>query len=167
MIFVTVGTHEQPFDRLIKNIDHLKEIGIIKENVIVQSGYCTYKMKFCKQIDFLSYKEMRENIEKARIIVTHGGPASFIMAFQVKKIPIVVPRQKQFNEHVNNHQVDFVMKIEKRFNNIIPIYKIEDLKNALLDFVEISKHKSGNANSNNINFNIKLGEIVNKLMNEI
>ena len=29
MIFVTVGTHEQPFNRLIKAVDDLKKDGII------------------------------------------------------------------------------------------------------------------------------------------
>lgn len=29
MIFVTVGTHEQPFNRLIQKIDELKKDGII------------------------------------------------------------------------------------------------------------------------------------------
>ena len=29
MIFVTVGTHEQPFNRLIKKIDELKQDGTI------------------------------------------------------------------------------------------------------------------------------------------
>ena len=29
MIFVTVGTHEQPFNRLVKAIDELKENGIV------------------------------------------------------------------------------------------------------------------------------------------
>ena len=32
MIFVTVGTHEQGFERLIKEIDKLKENGIISED---------------------------------------------------------------------------------------------------------------------------------------
>ena len=31
MIFVTVGTHEQPFDRLIRKMDELKEDGTIKQ----------------------------------------------------------------------------------------------------------------------------------------
>ena len=35
MIFVTVGTHEQPFDRLIKKIDELKQDGTIQEDVII------------------------------------------------------------------------------------------------------------------------------------
>lgn len=31
MIFVTVGTHEQPFNRLVKIVDELKRDGIIRE----------------------------------------------------------------------------------------------------------------------------------------
>ena len=31
MIFVTVGTHEQPFNRLIQKIDELKKDGIIND----------------------------------------------------------------------------------------------------------------------------------------
>lgn len=33
MIFVTVGTHEQPFNRLIQKIDELKKDGIINEDL--------------------------------------------------------------------------------------------------------------------------------------
>ena len=36
MIFVTVGTHEQPFDRLIEHIDSLVKNNIIVEEVIMQ-----------------------------------------------------------------------------------------------------------------------------------
>ena len=49
---------------------------------------------------------MNELVEKARIVITHGGPSSFLMVLQKGKIPIVVPRQKQFDEHVNDHQVE-------------------------------------------------------------
>lgn len=35
MIFVTVGTHEQGFERLIKKIDDLVRDGKIKEDVIM------------------------------------------------------------------------------------------------------------------------------------
>ena len=34
MIFVTVGTHEQPFDWLIQKIDELKKDGIIQDDYI-------------------------------------------------------------------------------------------------------------------------------------
>lgn len=38
MIFVTVGTHEQPFNRLIKKIDELKQDGTIERACKRSSG---------------------------------------------------------------------------------------------------------------------------------
>lgn len=48
-------------------------------------------------------------------ILTSGGPASFIMPLQIGKTPIVVPRQHQFNEHVNDHQVEFARNRHANF----------------------------------------------------
>lgn len=48
MIFVTVGTHEQPFNRLIEKMDELVESGKIKEKVVVQYGFSTYEAKHCE-----------------------------------------------------------------------------------------------------------------------
>lgn len=45
MIFVTVGTHEQPFNRLIQKVDELKRDGVIKDDVIIQTGFSTYLIK--------------------------------------------------------------------------------------------------------------------------
>ena len=39
MIFVTVGTHEQQFNRLIKEVDRLKGEGLIQDEVIIQTGF--------------------------------------------------------------------------------------------------------------------------------
>lgn len=39
MIFVTVGTHEQQFDRLVRAIDELRADEMINEPVFVQTGY--------------------------------------------------------------------------------------------------------------------------------
>ena len=87
MIFVTVGTHEQQFDRLIKYIDELKRTRKIKEDVLMQIGYCTYIPKYCKYKKFIPYTQMLEYTKQARIVITHGGPSSFIMPLQFRKIP--------------------------------------------------------------------------------
>ena len=110
MIFVTVGTHEQPFNRLIQKVDELKRDGGIKDDVIIQTGFSTYKPKYCQWSKLISYQQMVKNVADARIVITHGGPASFIMPLQIGKTPIVVPRQHQYNEHVNDHQVEFCKK---------------------------------------------------------
>ena len=57
MIFVTVGTHEQPFNRLIQEVDHLVETGVIKEEVFIQTGYSIYEPKFCQWSRLISFDQ--------------------------------------------------------------------------------------------------------------
>ena len=163
MIFATVGTHEQQFNRLIKFIDELKRDKVIVEAVIMQTGFCTYQPKYCEWHKLISYKDMEKNVRDARIVITHGGPASFIMPLQIGKVPIVVPRQEIFHEHVNNHQVDFAKQIEKRMGTIIPIYNIEDLKDTIINYDSIVASMNSSMGSNNKQFNKKLGKIVDGL----
>lgn len=61
MIFVTVGTHEQPFNRLIQKIDELKKDGIINEDVIIQTGFSTYEPKYCQWSKLIPYQQMVKN----------------------------------------------------------------------------------------------------------
>ena len=85
MIFVTVGTHEQPFNRLIEYIDNIKHDGTIREDVFIQTGYSTYEPVYCGWKKLIPYEQMEENIKNARIVISHGGPASFIMPLQDRK----------------------------------------------------------------------------------
>lgn len=163
MIFVTVGTHEQQFDRLIMEMDRLKGEGNIKDEVIMQTGFSTYEPQYCRWNKLISYNEMQDNIKNARIVITHGGPASFIAPLQIGKIPIVIPRQKQFNEHVNNHQVDFCKKVENKMGNIILVENCEDLKKIIANYEIICKQKNMNLQSDNLKFNTKLEVIVEEL----
>ena len=163
MIFVTVGTHEQPFNRLLKKIDELKEKGIINEEVIMQTGFSTYEPKYCTWSSLLPYSQMVLNVKEARIVITHGGPASFIMPLQIGKTPIVVPRQKQFDEHVNNHQVDFSKAVAERMGTIITVVDINDLENTIVNYDSIVKKMNQGITSNNKKFNEELEKIVNDL----
>lgn len=162
MIFVTVGTHEQPFNRLIKEIDLLVKKKVINEKVFIQTGFSTYVPKYCNYKSMLSYSEMKKKISDARIVITHGGPSSFIEVLNQKKIPIVVPRQVKYGEHINNHQVDFVKFIQKKEGNIIPVYNIEDLESAIIKYDELI-NSDKNMGSHNKEFIQKLTEIVDGL----
>lgn len=163
MIFVTVGTHEQPINRLLQKIDELKEKGIINEEVIMQTGFSTYEPKYCTWSSLLPYSQMVQNVKEARIVITHGGPASFIMPLQIGKTPIVVPRQKQFDEHVNNHQVDFSKAVAERMGTIITVVDINDLENTIVNYDSILKKMNQGITSNNKKFNEELEKIVNDL----
>lgn len=137
MIFVTVGTHEQPFDRLISKIDELKRDGIIREDVMIQTGFSTYEPKYCQWSKLIPYSDMVKYVQEARIVITHGGPASFIMPLQIGKTPIVVPRQYQYGEHVNNHQVEFARAMAQRQGSILVVEDVEQLKDTLLNYEQI------------------------------
>lgn len=137
MIFVTVGTHEQPFNRLIQKVDELKKDGVITEDVIIQTGFSTYEPKYCQWSKLIPYQQMIKNVADARIVITHGGPASFIMPLQIGKTPIVVPRQHQFNEHVNDHQVEFARNVAKRMGTIIEVEDIETLGDVITNYDRI------------------------------
>ena len=156
MIFITVGTHEQPFDRLLKCIDKMVEDGQINEEVIVQKGYTDYEPKNYKAEKLIPYEQMQKNIEDARIVVTHGGPASFIAPLSIGKIPVVVPRKKDFNEHVNNHQLEFSREVAKRMGNIIVAETDEEIIDAIVNYDEKVKSLSNENKSNNKVFNEKL-----------
>ena len=127
MIFVTVGTHTQPFDRLLKKVDELVEKGKIKEKVIAQIGYSTYKPKNYNYFSFTSERKILELNKKARIIITHAGVGSIITALQFKKPIIAVPRLKKFNEHVNDHQLQIAKAFEKE-GKILACYDINELE---------------------------------------
>lgn len=163
MIFVTVGTHEQQFDRLIKEMDRLKKEGFISEEVIIQTGYSQYEPTHCKGKKFVDFEEMKQLLHKARIVITHGGPASFLSVLEFKKTPIVVPRRVIFEEHVNDHQLEFAMKIKSKGYDILVIDDIEDLWSTIQGF----SNNESQFMSNNLKFNEKLIEIADKLLGDI
>lgn len=164
MIFVTVGTHEQPFNRLVKKIDELKKDKIIQEDIIIQTGFSTYEPQYCQWSKLIPYQQMVKNVEDARIVITHGGPASFVMPLQIGKIPIVVPRQHKYNEHVNDHQVEFARNVAERMGTIILVEDIDKIGNIIRNYDKIVANMEHEMSSNNDKFCDELEKIIAELM---
>ena len=78
MIFVTVGTHEQQFNRLVQYVDRWKKEYVIEEEVVIQTGFSTYEPKNCRWEKMFPYREMMDLVKTARIVITHGGPSSIM-----------------------------------------------------------------------------------------
>ena len=163
MIFVTVGTHEQQFNRLVEYMDNLKRKGKITEEVIIQTGFSTYVPRKCKWSKLYPYQDMLKYVQEARIVITHGGPSSFIMPLQIGKIPIVVPRQKQFDEHVNDHQVDFCKRVASSQKNIIVVEDIQTLEDVLNRYDELTASMPTGLKSHNAKFCNEFEKIVQDL----
>lgn len=143
-----MGTHEQQFDRLIRAVDELVADGSISEPVFIQTGYCTYEPESCEWERFIPAPEMRERMKEADVVVTHGGPSSFVEAMAVGKVPVVVPRRAEYGEHVNNHQVDFVREVAERKGGIVPVADVAFLFDAIGTARKISSADASFTNHN-------------------
>lgn len=162
LIFVTVGTHEQGMDRLFIQLDKLVESGHIKEEIFAQIGYANYIPKNYKYKKMIGYDEMDEYVRKSDIVITHGGPGSIFHPLQYNKIPIVVPRNPEFNEHVDNHQILFTKRLDEN-SKIIGIYDIEALNNAISSYKELSEKCNSYSSSKN-EFIKKFDKVISEIM---
>lgn len=79
------------------------------------------------------------------------------------EIPIVVPRQSAFSEHVNDHQLEFVRAMERRQGNILIVEDVGLLKNTLLNYETIVQSMSAVLHPNNEQFLLAFGSIVDEL----
>ena len=105
MILVTLGTQKQKFYRLLEAVEKLNT----NEEIVVQAGgSADYKSDKMKIFDFISYDEMQNYIDKADLIITHGGTGSIIMPLQKGKKVIACPRLEKYEEHINDHQKEIV-----------------------------------------------------------
>lgn len=144
MIFVTVGTHEQAFDRLIKKMDELVGAKKIEDEVFMQIGYSSYEPRHAEWARLVSFEEMGALEQRADVIITHGGPATFMSVISQGKTPIVVPRQLKFAEHVNDHQMAFARQVAQRGYGIEVVEDIEELEAAI---AKVKKGRQTNSHS--------------------
>ncbi|AKB29148.1 Beta-1,4-galactosyltransferase CpsIVG [Methanosarcina siciliae C2J] len=129
MIFVTVGSHYQGFDRLIKKMDEIA--GKTDETVIMQIGYTTYKPVNAEYFSFLEgFEEILRLNREARVVVSHAGAGSIVTALKEKNPVIVVPRLKRYNEHMNDHQLE-IAKAMSENRNVTVIHDIDSLDDCL------------------------------------
>mgnify|MGYP000869040310 CR=1 FL=1 len=161
MVFVTVGTHEQPFDRLMREVERLVETGGISD-VTVQYGYSTVLPKGCRCEAFLPYEEMQRLYTEADVVVCHGGPSTFLEAVAAGKAPVVVPRIERYGEHVNDHQLAFVREVAERKGGIIPVYDVANLFSAVKEARHTSRDDVG-FESHSVDFCRELTRLIKEL----
>ena len=110
MIFVTLGTQDKVFTRLLKDIDNEIEKGKIKEKVIVQAGYTKYSSKNMTIFDLLDKDDFDKYIKECDLLITHGGVGSILTGLKNNKKVIAAPRLAKYNEHMNDHQKQIIEK---------------------------------------------------------
>ena len=103
MILVSVGSGRFPFDRLLRAIEQLPP----GEELIVQHGSSSVRPTGAMCLDFIPFETMVDYVRDARIVISHAGVGSVLVAFANGKRPLVVPRLSKFGEIVDDHQLEF------------------------------------------------------------
>ncbi|NOZ13406.1 MAG: hypothetical protein GXO69_07125 [Acidobacteria bacterium] len=129
-VFVTVGLERKPFSRLLKAVDEAVSRNWLPPDTFVQYGHTPFPSPHCKAARFLSFDQLKDAIQKADLVISHGGVGSVLLALEAGIIPLVVPRQSGLGEHVDNHQTEFVQKMEER-GRVLAAYTIREFNRIL------------------------------------
>jgi UDP-N-acetylglucosamine transferase subunit ALG13 len=108
MIFVSVGTHEAPFDRMLQAIVDLD----LDEEVVIQYGPSAVRCAGAIEHEYLPFDDVVRYIREARAVVMHAGVGSIMIALTNGKRPIIMARRAEFGEHVDDHQVELARRLE-------------------------------------------------------
>jgi len=129
MIFVTVGSSANGFDRVVKYVDELKNEGKIRGKVIAQIGNGSYKPeKIDEFFKFKEWDEIERLNEKADMIISHAGAGTILTALDHSKPLICVPRLQKLGEHTDSHQVEMAKFLAKEKKILVANDKTELLE---------------------------------------
>ncbi len=152
-IFVTVGTQPHPFMRIFEMI----ELVAYEANYRMQTGTCDYQNDeyFVKRY----INDFETEIKEADVIICHGGVGSILSGLENKKKIIAVPRRKDLEEHVNDHQIEVCQEFTDQ-GYILMAQTPEELEAALFK-IETFEPRAYFSNKNN--FVTKLEGIIEEL----
>jgi UDP-N-acetylglucosamine--N-acetylmuramyl-(pentapeptide) pyrophosphoryl-undecaprenol N-acetylglucosamine transferase len=109
--FVTVGSHDAPFERLLRAVEEAAARGILPRPVRAQVGVGSSSSPDLETVDFLSPPEFRAAVDGARVVVTHGGAGAIATVLRSGGRPLVMARRRDRGEHVDDHQLELTEKL--------------------------------------------------------
>lgn len=105
-----VGTDHHPFDRLVAWIDGWLESRAVPVDCLVQHG-TSAPPRLARGRAYLDPSSIGALMGTARVVVSHGGPATISEARRFGHRPVVIPRNSRLGEHVDDHQMRFTRRL--------------------------------------------------------
>jgi beta-1,4-N-acetylglucosaminyltransferase len=127
VIYVTVGTHHQRFDRLLGALGPLSEI----DELVVQHGPGPAPPEALVAVPFFSSGVALAYLQRARAVVMHAGVGSFLVARRAGHLPVLVPRLRRYGEHVDDHQAELARALDEA-GEAIAVWDVSRLADAVL-----------------------------------
>ncbi|MEU0238823.1 glycosyltransferase [Nocardiopsis sp. NPDC006198] len=110
-VVVSIGTDHHAFDRLVRwTDDYARRHRDL--SILVQHGHSTAP-EVAAGTPFLPGDELGARMREAQVVVTHGGPGTIVQARRAGHLPVVVARDPELGEHVDDHQLLFVRRLEQ------------------------------------------------------
>lgn len=84
----------------------------LPQPVFIQYGSADLELRDCQGTKFLGMEQFEQRVKEASLLVMHAGAGSVIHAIRASRVPVVMARRVENNEHVDNHQVEFARQLE-------------------------------------------------------
>jgi UDP-N-acetylglucosamine transferase subunit ALG13 len=78
----------------------------------------------------MSFGEIEHELHACDYVVTHAGVGSILAARNAGHVPLVVPRLKRFNEHVDDHQAELTRALAASAK-VIPVWDVAKLAESI------------------------------------
>lgn len=118
-----------PFNRLINELTKIIETDK-NETFFSQYGHTKVNEKVVLGQPFLSEEEFDAFLDRCSCLITHGGTSNVIKALKKGKKVILVPRLKEYGEHVDDHQLELAEFVETNNFGLV-IRDIKELSNSI------------------------------------
>lgn len=113
LLIATVGA-TLPFPRLVEYVMRAHADGVLPPQVIVQTGVGEPPLPDVESYESIDFQTLKTLLDRADIVVCHGGTGSIITALQRGCHVIVIPRRYALGEHYDDHQLEIAQALAAR-----------------------------------------------------
>lgn len=130
MFFVSVGSIDKPFLRLLSGIESLPEI--YRDKIIYQ-GYVRDSSAYSfKILPYMNRTEYSDYLKKAELVIIHCGIGTIYECATLGKKTLIFPRLSKYGEHNNDHQLEIFKELsEHPIPNVYPLLKLEKMEDTI------------------------------------
>jgi UDP-N-acetylglucosamine transferase subunit ALG13 len=111
-IVVSLGLHRGFNFR--RAVERLVQIIPPEANVVWQVGDTDTTGLDIEAHESLPSHELLSAMSESDVVITHAGCGSTVSALMAGRRPVVLPRRKQFGEHVDDHQTELAAELSRR-----------------------------------------------------
>ncbi len=152
MIFVTYGTQPHNFEYLTTVVNQINQ----DYQLVAQIGESTNNITRPNTTVFNYSDDFSQYVADCDILITHGGVGSIMAGLKQAKKVIVVARLAEYNEHIDDHQLEVTNKLASA-GYVYQLQRDQDINQVIQEVfnTEFKPYKS-----NTINFVSKIEDIL-------